>query len=295
LGKIVRLPGTKGGLPLSSPIVDGTKVQAYRQLTLNPIFGSGGCHFPPKSATDPILELLLNNSKFHGLRPDGKPVSGGAEVAGNWQTEFPQLGSTEIWDFIDLSNDNHPIHIHLVQFQVIERIPFDLVAYGKAYDAAFPEGRCIVGYGPPRAYNTRNTAGALGGNPDVAKFFLKPQPQTDGLEGPARPEEAGWKDTVIASTGHVTRVAVRFTPQHLPATAKGTPTNYSGQNHFGFDPTDPDLSRIGKGGYPGGPGYVWHCHIIDHEDNEMMRPWIPSKTAGNRPSTPSKTSGNRHR
>ena len=72
------------------------------QLTLNPIFGSGGCHFPPKSATDPILDLL-NNSKFHGLRPDGKPVSGGAEVAGNWQTEFPQLGSTEIWEIIDLT------------------------------------------------------------------------------------------------------------------------------------------------------------------------------------------------
>ena len=41
-----------------------------------------------------------------------------------------------------------------------------------------------------------------------------------------------------------------------------------GQNLFAFDPTY-------------GPGYVWHCHIIDHEDNEMMRPYIPSKKADN--------------
>lgn len=283
LGKIVRLPGAKGGLPLGAPIADGKKVQMYRQLTLNPTFGAGGCHFPPRSATDPILELLLNNSKYSGLRPDGKtPVAGAASVAGTWQTEFPQVGSTEIWDLIDLSNDNHPVHIHLIQFQVIERIPFDLAAYGKAYDAAFPEGRCVIGYGPPGPYNTRNAAGALGGNPDVTKFFLSPQAQSDGLSGPARLEEAGWKDTVIAATGHVTRVAVRFTPTHLQASAKGAPINYSGRNHFGFDPTDADPAHIGKGGYPGGPGYVWHCHIIDHEDNEMMRPWMPSNIAGNR-------------
>ena len=283
LSKIVRLPGTKGGLPLRSPIVDGKKVQVYRQLTVNPTFGSGGCHFPPKSTTDPILELLLNNTKYSGLRPDGKtPITGGVQVAGTYQTEFPQIGSTEIWDLIGLSNDNHPIHIHLIQFQVIERIPFDLAAYGKAYDAAFPEGRCIIGYGPPGAYNTPNKAGALGGNPDVTKFFLSHQPQSDGLSGPARPEEAGWKDTVIGSTGHVTRVAVRFTPTHLQASAKGAPIDHSGRNYFAFDPTDPNPSNIGKGGYPGGPGYVWHCHIIDHEDNEMMRSWMPSTVAGNR-------------
>jgi spore coat protein A, manganese oxidase len=168
-----------------------------------------------------------------------------------------------------------------VQFQVIKRIPFDVIGYGKAYDAAFPAGHCSIGNGPPRPYNTRNSAGAIGGNPDVTKFFRAPQPQADGLDGPARPEEAGWKDTVIAATGHVTRVVARFTPQNLPAFAKGKAINYSGKNEFDFDPTDSDPTHIGKGGYPGGPGYVWHCHIIDHEDNEMMRPWYPSKSAGN--------------
>jgi spore coat protein A, manganese oxidase len=282
LEKVVQLPGTPGGLPLSSPIADGTKVQVYRQLTANPTFGSGGCHFPPKFDGDPINELLLNNTKYDGLRlSNGKPIPDSTKASDNWETEFPQLGSTEVWDIIDLSNDDHPIHVHLVQFQVIKRIPFDVIGYGKAYDAAFPAGHCSIGNGPPRPYNTRNSAGAIGGNPDVTKFFRTPQPQADGLDGPARPEEAGWKDTVIAATGHVTRVVARFTPQNLPAFAKGKAINYTGKNEFDFDPTDSDPTHIGKGGYPGGPGYVWHCHIIDHEDNEMMRPWYPSKSTGN--------------
>jgi spore coat protein A len=63
--------------------------------------------------------------------------------------------------------------------------------------------------------------------------------------------EAGWKDTVIMPPGQVTRIAVRIAPQD---TAIGTVGN------FAFDPSALD-------GY-----YVWHCHITDHEDNEMMRP-----------------------
>ena len=254
LEKIVRLPGTRGGLPLSSPIADGKKVQTYRQLTLNPIFGSGGCHWPGAGTGDVIHAMLLNNTGFKA------PA-----------TEKPRLGSTEVWDIIDLSNDDHPVHIHLVQFQVIARIPYNLPAYGAAYYAAFPGGRCIPDSGPPNPYNVPNSAGAVGGNPDITKFFLKrtlpycmDDGRADGTDGPARPEESGWKDTVIASCGHVTRVVVRFVPQDLPAVANGSAIDYTGQNKFPFDPTK-------------GPGYVWHCHLIDHEDNEMMRPLIMVK------------------
>ena len=74
--------------------------------------------------------------------------------------------------------------------------------------------------------------------------------------------------------GHVTRIVVRWTPQDLPV------ANYAGQNKFAFDPTNSDPHKKIKG-YPGGPGYVWHCHIVDHEDNEMMRPYMPSNSAGN--------------
>jgi FtsP/CotA-like multicopper oxidase with cupredoxin domain len=289
LAKIVRLPGTVGGTPLKAKIPDGSIVQTYRQLTLNPMFGSGGCHWPGAGEGDPVNELLLNNSKWDGLR-DGThtPIAGAIKVDGIWETEVPQIGSTEVWDLIDMSNDNHPIHMHLVQFQVIARIPYDLQGYGAAYYGAFPKGnnQCRPGYGPPRDYNVPNASGALGGNPDVTKFFVKNvQPycqddgKYDGTTGLARKEESGWKDTVIASCGHVTRVVVRFTPQDLPAAAHGKPINYAGKNEFPFDPTDADPKHIGKGGYPGGPGYVWHCHLIDHEDNEMMRPMIPGKGA----------------
>jgi spore coat protein A, manganese oxidase len=266
LDRIVQLPGTPGGIPLRKPIADGKVVQIYRQLTLNPIFKSGGCHWPGSGGGDMIDAMLLNNTGFAE-----KP------------TESPKVGSTEVWDLIDLSNDDHPIHIHLVQFQVIERIPFDLARFGAAYYKAFTGDKCSPGAGPPRPYAVANEAGAIGGNPDVTPFFLK-QTQSycmddgkwDGTDGPARPEERGWKDTVIVSCGHVTRIVVRITPQDLPAIRNGVAIDYSGHNEFGFDPTDTDPTHIGKGGFPGGPGYVWHCHLIDHEDNDMMRPMIPS-------------------
>jgi FtsP/CotA-like multicopper oxidase with cupredoxin domain len=53
--------------------------------------------------------------------------------------------------------------------------------------------------------------------------------------------------------GQVTRVVIRWAPTDLPANT--LPANAN----FPFDPN-------------GGHGYVWHCHIVDHEDNEMMRP-----------------------
>jgi spore coat protein A len=266
LETIVRLPGTIGGPPLSDPIVDGTNVQNYRQLTLLENQGSGG-----------PLEVLVNNSKWNGLREGGMtPIPGAVNVGnfGNWMTELPQVGCTEVWDIINLTMDSHPIHLHLVQFQIISRTPFDPVTYPAAYKAAFTGGEIIPGYGPPLDYNTPNADGAIGGNPPISSYLLSVGTLPDGMEGPPRPEEIGWKDTFIMPPGHVTRVMVRWTPQNLPL------ANYSGQNKFGFDPTNSDPKKVIKG-YPGGPGYVWHCHIVDHEDNEMMRPYIPSKSAGN--------------
>ena len=71
----------------------------------------------------------------------------------------------------------------------------------------------------------------------------------------ALPEEIGWKDTAKAHAGQVLRFIIRFTPN-------STPVEFTkpGRNFFPFDPTK-------------GPGYVWHCHIVDHEDNDMMRPY----------------------
>ena len=69
-----------------------------------------------------------------------------------------------------------------------------------------------------------------------------------------RAQEAAWKDTVLMHPGEVTRILVKFAPQDATAVP--------GTNSFDFDPTMM-------------PGYVWHCHILEHEENDMMRPLMP--------------------
>nr|WP_315024523.1 multicopper oxidase [uncultured Aminipila sp.] len=75
------------------------------------------------------------------------------------------------------------------------------------------------------------------------------------LDGPINPpaHENGWKDTIQAYPGQITTIRARFAPQDVVVSIPG-------KNFFPFNPAAE-------------PGYVWHCHIIDHEDNEMMRPY----------------------
>lgn len=235
---IVRLPGTPGGPAISTATVDTTRL-----LTLNEVVGAGG-----------PLEALVNNSKWSGLRPDMTPIPGSTLVngtnqgsfsfQGNYLTEVPNEGDTEIWEIVNLTADSHPIHLHAVQFQLVDRQPFDAKGYTATYGASFPGGVYIPGYGPPGAYNIPNVAGAIGGNPDVTPFLL-------GAPLAPLPNEAGWKDTVIMHPGERTRVAVRWAPQDTASGVTGS---------FSFTPNI--LNGV----------YVWHCHITDHEDNEMMRP-----------------------
>jgi spore coat protein A len=238
---IVRLANGIGG------INPAAIVNKKRQLVLREVMGLGG-----------PLEVLVNNTKFNGLRDASViPIPGSARVGVNWLTELPQIGSTEEWEIINLTADAHPIHPHMIQFQLVNRQGYDTVGYTAAYNAAFPVGAVIDGYGPPLNYNAVNADGAIGGNPAVG-LFLTPLTLT-----PPLPQEKGWKDTILAYPGQVTRIIGRWAPQDVALNAVNP-----GQNLFGFDPTY-------------GPGYVWHCHIIDHEDNEMMRPYIPSKKADN--------------
>ncbi|MEK6195786.1 MAG: multicopper oxidase domain-containing protein, partial [Deltaproteobacteria bacterium] len=111
--------------------------------------------------------------------------------------------------------------------------------------------------GPPNTYNIKNADGAIGGNPAINSFLQMRRRRLP------LPSETGWKDTVITYPGEVTRIAVRWAPTEMPATGVGAPE--LGENSYeGFDPTELE----------GGVGYVWHCHIIDHEDNEMMRSYV---------------------
>lgn len=127
-------------------------------------------------------------------------------------SEIAQLGGTELWEIVNLTDDTHPIHLHLVQFQALNREAIRVKAFGKV----------------PKAQ--RQLAAYLSGKP-------KP-PDTN---------ERGWKDTLRANPGEVTRLLVRFAPALGGA--------------FAFDATAT-------------PGYIWHCHVLEHEDNEMMRPYV---------------------
>ena len=107
-------------------------------------------------------------------------------------TEFPKLNTTEIWEFTNLTEDTHPMHVHLVRFQILDHRVFDTTELIR--------NKKIV--------------------------YLAPAV-------PPEPHEMGWKDTVQCPTGMVTRVIMRFE------------------------------------GWPG--KYLYHCHILEHEANDMMR------------------------
>ena len=116
-------------------------------------------------------------------------------------TELPELGALEKWRFINTTDDAHPMHLHLVQFQILERQGFDM--------PAFTQGRLQL-LGSPR---------------------------------PPAPNEAGWKDTAVVNPRDVLTILVRF-------------EGYTGR-------------------------YVFHCHMLEHEDNDMMRPYevVAGKTS----------------
>lgn len=220
-----------------------------RQLTLNEVIGAGG-----------PLELVVNNSKFNLALP-----TPGCNTTECRETEIPAVGDTEIWEIINISADAHPMHTHLTSFQVLNRQPFKAAKWITQYDALLVANMVPPGGGPPYTYNVLNADGAIGGNPAVGPF-LKGSPK-----GPA-PYEMGWKDTVITYPGEVTRIAIRWAPTDIAVGAAALGTNYYGDfPNGGFDPTQLVTDPNDPDGIITNVGYVWHCHIIDHEDNEMMR------------------------
>lgn len=161
------------------------------------------------------LEALLLNGQVWGA-----PVS-----------EKPIVGSTQVWEIVNITGGPHPIHIHLIDFQVLNRQDINSELYAQNFNA-------INGPSPLK---------------EPTKII---DPDTYLIGDPSKPtpSERGWKDTVIAYPGQVTRIIVPMFPSIT------NPKNVKlGKNLFPFDPSS-------------FPGYVWHCHLLDHEDNEMMRP-----------------------
>lgn len=146
-------------------------------------------------------------------------------------TETPKVGSTEDWYIVSLTAGSHPIHLHLVQFQVVGRHFFNVNAYQNEWNRV--NGPLPLNHPP---------------------YTIPIEPFLIGEPIPPNENEMGWKDTVIVHPGQITRIRVRYAPQDVPEGLSQPEENY-----FPFDPSQ-------------GPGYVWHCHLLDHEDNEMMRP-----------------------
>ena len=196
------------------------------------------------SDADEPVEVLIDGQQFHS------PIS-----------ETPRVGTTEAWYFQNLTEDAHPVHIHLVEFQLEDRQNIDAERF-KAYWESLNGSTLPLNHPTIRA----NVEDPVDFPPiGTPRDFLTGPPE------PPSPAESGWKDTFVAPPGKVTRVLVRFAPQYTRESDL-----VPGFNPFPFDAT-------------AGPGYVWHCHILDHEDNDMMRPMrllppAPAMTALARPS-----------
>jgi FtsP/CotA-like multicopper oxidase with cupredoxin domain len=224
-------------------LAPGVKPDVKRQIILNEVTGAGG-----------PAQVLFNNSHFDA----NSPIPGAPQDFGG-PTELPTEGTTEQISVINTTVDAHPIHIHLLQWQLVSRQAFDVAGFMTAYQTAWashlpllPEWPAGQGYpggsGSPQPYNTPNADGAVGGNPAITPFLMGPVI-------PANPEEMVWKDDIKSFPGQVVTYIVRAAPTDRPINAAKS------QLMFPFDPSL-------------GPGYVWHCHIIDHEDMDMMRPLI---------------------
>ena len=172
------------------PIVPFPNAAVIRRVSLNEsesdtVFVDGHPGHGHKKHQPSNLKVACGNAE---RVPFGPTMARLGTVTGNsghpldWMdpiTENPAPGATELWEIHNFTADAHPIHVHLVQFEVVGR-------------------------------------------------------EADGVVRPPESWETGLKDTVIAYPGEITRIKATF-------------------------------DRPGQ--------FVWHCHILEHEDNEMMRPY----------------------
>ncbi len=152
------------------------------------------------------------------MTPDGAfgPLGWMAET-----TEKVKLGDSEYWDIFNFTEDAHPVHIHLVQFQNVRKYAID---YEDEDEDGIPDdldGDGEITYGYQKKGDT------LGADCDVMIF--------DKKSLSFRTEDRGWQDTTTVGPKEMVRVAATY-------------------------------DKPGE--------YVWHCHILSHEDNDMMRPFM---------------------
>ena len=190
-------PGTQillqnsAGAPYPNGAVDLTQVMQFRVTSTIGDTDPLPATLRPFQRLDPQAAVMTRDFRLKQSGTDGCGRSMWEINELHWDdiTEYPELNTVEIWRFVNDSGVSHPMHMHLVLFQVLDRDSFTKDANGQIIP---------------------------GGNPQ-----------------PPPAEEDGWKDTVMVGPNEIVRVIARFE---------------------GF-----------KGRYP------YHCHILEHEDHEMMR------------------------
>jgi spore coat protein A len=220
-GKTLMLKNSKPPAPISTPAPPLTAVLQFRVGTT--VSQAGPTTIPaslPGTAaniTDPVTgrrfitlnEVAAETADWH-LNLNGLPFVLGTTG------QTPAAGAVEEWSYVNMTEDTHPMHIHLVTFQVVGRTPFNVDAYRATY-----------------------------GTPEGVPGGIDPAPFATGPTIPAGPDERGFKDTVKANPGYFTTVRATF---DLPDGLTAPQT------------------------------YVHHCHIVEHEDNDMMQPFTVSVT-----------------
>lgn len=185
----------------------------------------------PIKTNAPARQLVLfeGMDEFGRLQPMLGTLADGSLTWSQTITENPDLDASEMWEVYNATGDAHPIHLHLVSFQILNREDFTPYSVDFNNDGVVDPGDIVLNV-EEKPQPQHNGSVGIGGI-----FHLDPvTPLVPGSLTLPPPHEMGWKDTFIVPPGQVGRVIAHF-------------------------------DRPGR--------YVWHCHILSHEDHEMMRPF----------------------
>ena len=189
----------------------------------------------------------VNDKYTLAVMPDGTPMPLVGQMEGSiaWHsptTENPALGATEEWEIWNMTGDGHPVHLHLVNFKVVNRQEIN-------FDSNTDEDGFLLD-----GFSAADNGVYLQPQPTVQHNSVAGDPTTYGMGfrivHPNNPDDA--YGAMIADTDIQDIGVVENTPKDMVTALPGQVTRI----RMTFD-------KPGR--------YVWHCHILSHEDHEMMR------------------------
>lgn len=157
--------------------------------------------------------------------------------------DIAKTGTTEQWDVVNTTEAEHPIHVHMANMRLVQRQAFNGIGYEL--------------FNPPPPFGTQ--------------WRPSPDPYVYGSVTRAIGYEDAPKDTIIAKGFSVTRFLVTW-----PSTATlgfDPDAQYEAGSDVVPDPAGGEEVHSDHDHHGLVGGYVWHCHMLDHEDHDMMLPF----------------------